>query len=68
MSSMALCPAEVWPAVATGTWPGRARMASTRSGKVWYGVLAFTPTTAVLATVRYTCQSASEVSSMASTP
>jgi hypothetical protein len=67
MASIAACPLLLTPAVATATAPGLAFIASSSSFIVLYGVSAFTPTTAMCATLRYMFQSLADVSSMPST-
>jgi hypothetical protein len=62
--SIAMRPADTWPAVATVTWPGFALKAAIRSPKVLYGASALTATTEMLATVRKRYQSWITVSSM----
>jgi hypothetical protein len=66
IASIALCPPEVTPAVATVICPGFAFIASMRSFIVLYGALGFTPTSGTFATLRKRCQSARLVSSMPS--
>jgi hypothetical protein len=57
ISSIALWPAEVTPAVATGIAFGLAFIASSSCFGFWYGVDGLTPITWMLATVRNRFQS-----------
>ena len=55
--SIAACPAEVTPAVATVMAFGLAFMPSISSAAVWYGCFGFTARTGILATLRNSSQS-----------
>ena len=67
IASIALWPLELTPAVATLIWPGFARIASSSSATVLYGVFGLTDSVDTLATLRNSAQSPIFVSSMPST-
>ena len=66
ISSIALWPPEVTPAVATFTSPGLAFISASSCGIVCQDLPAFTPTTGTLATVRNRCHWLAGTSSMPS--